>query len=135
MTKSQAIELLKCHSYNHSDLNHPKMETGFLGMLRPYRGILYEENFHEIMAILKILAPDFRNDKIDREIINAFWGICYFAKSWGTDPDGMLRRNNIIDDDQVMQLIKWIDCISYTVAMLLDGVDDDAAFDIYMTFK
>ena len=135
MNRSEALELLRYHSSDHDDIDNPKWETGFLGMLRPFRGNLLEENFHELMAILKVLAPDFRNDKIDREIVNSFWGICHFGKAWGVDPEGMLRQNNLIEADQIKRLATWIDCISYTVALLLNGIDNETAFEVYESYK
>ncbi|MFL5742599.1 MAG: hypothetical protein ACJ75B_20415 [Flavisolibacter sp.] len=134
MTEVEAVELLRHHSYNHDDLQHPKTEKGFLGMLRPFDGQLYEDNFHELMTILKILKQHFRDDKIDRQIISSFWGICYFSKAWGLEAEGMLRRNNLLSDDQIKKLSVWIDCISYAVMGLLDGMDDKHAFEPYTLY-
>ena len=134
MTEMEAIELLKHHSYNHEDIKHPKTEKGFLGMLRPLDGQLSEDNFHEIMTILKTLKRHFKDDKIDRQIISSFWGICHFAKAWGLDEKGMLRRNNLLNEKQIKQLSVWIECISYAVMGLLDGMDDEDAFELYKLY-
>ncbi|WP_460583942.1 hypothetical protein [Hymenobacter arcticus] len=134
MTELEALELLKHHSYNHDDIEHPKTTQGFLGMLRPFTGQLYEANFHELMSIIKLLKEHFRGDRIERQIISSFWGICHFSAAWGLDEDGMLRRNNLLSAEQVQQLSTWIECVSYTISSLLDGVDDDGAFELYRLY-
>lgn len=131
MTQAEALELLKHHSYNHEDIGHPKTVKGFLGMLRPFSGQLYDENFHELITILKILKQEFRNDKSDRQIISSFWGICHFSNAWGFYREGMLKRNNLLSDKQIEQLVTWVDCISYVVMGLLDGMNDEQAFEPY----
>ena len=85
MTENEAIELLKKHSYVHNDLDDPKLTKGFLGMLRPFTGGLYRDNFHELMQILQVLKQRFLDTTVDREIMPCFWGICHFARVWGVD--------------------------------------------------
>lgn len=81
MTEKEALELLKHHSFVHHDTDNPKSEKGFLGMLRPFRGELYEENFHELMNILKILKKHFEGENIDKQIISNFWSICHLSRA------------------------------------------------------
>src|SRR5262245_37045603 len=111
MTPAEAKELLLIHSFAHPDIKHPKMECGFLGSLRPYRGHLVEESFHEVMAALRALAPTFHQPTVDREVVGALWGICHLARSWGVHPDGMLRRNGLIQEQDIARLERWVDCI------------------------
>ena len=134
MTEIEALELLKHHSYNHDDIEHPKTEKGFLGMLKPFDGQLYEANFYELMSILTILKQHFRKDKIDRQIISSVWGICHFSRAWGLDEEGMLKRNNLLEESQIKQLLVWVDCISYVVSGLLEGMDDENAFEPYRLY-
>lgn len=54
MTEKEAIELLKYHSFTHESIDNPKSEKGFLGMLRPFQGELFENNFHELMEVIKV---------------------------------------------------------------------------------
>lgn len=61
--------LLKCHAFSYDDLSHPKMQNGFTGSLRPFRGHLIEENFHELMEILRVLAPELARPTLDREVM------------------------------------------------------------------
>ena len=83
------------------------------------------------MSILELLKEHFRSDKIERQIVSSFWGICHFSAAWGLDKEGMLRRNNLLTENQIKQLSTWIECISYTISSLLDGVDDDGSFELY----
>jgi hypothetical protein len=132
MTKDEAKEILKYHSFTHEDLNHSKMERGFLGMLRPFSGELIEENYHEVIQALKVLANELRNNKqIDKEIISAIWGICHLTRSWAIDKEGMLQRNNLIKEAQIAKLEEWIGNISYATMMILDGSDNATAFEFY----
>ena len=131
MNPSEAKELLQLHSYQHPDLDHPKMRSGFLGCLRPYRGALVEENFHEVMRALRGVAALLEQPQVDQEIINALWGICHLARAWGVAPSGMLRRNSLISSDDVVQLEAWIDCISEATMFLLDHAGSDEAFHDY----
>ena len=131
MTFKEAKQTLLLHSFSHSDLSHPKMATGFLGSLRPYQGIK-EENFREVMEAIKSLAEYFQKEPLlDKEIVNALWGICHLARAWGVHPDGMLRRNNLISEKEHLQLEEWIETISYATMMLLDGCDMDIALEEY----
>ncbi len=133
MDASQAKELLLFHSFSHSDINHPKMETGFLGSLRPYSG-LQESNFHEVMQAIIALAPNLQNDEVlDREIVCALWAICDLARAWGVHPNGMLRKNQLITLQDSARLEQWVNAISSAVFFLLDGADLETALDGYQT--
>lgn len=126
--------MLDYHSGVHENTDHPKSERGFLGMLRPFRGELHEENFHEVMTILKVLAARFRNESIDRRLISHFWSICHGTRTWAIDEDGMLGRTKLITDKQRERLSEWIDCISYALMMLLDDQEDTTAFEYYRDY-
>ena len=129
MTPEAARELLLFHSGTHPCVDDVRWEQGFLGMLRPYRG-LREENFHSVMACLRALADDLQGDTIDRAVVSALWGICHLARAWGISPEGMLRSNDLISGDDVSRLQDWVEQISSTTFFILDG-DVDEAFDSY----
>lgn len=131
MTKTEAIELLKHHSFTHPDADHPLSENGFLGTLRPFDGKLHEKNFHEVMLILKLLADEFRKEQINNEIMTSFWAICHLGRLWGIEKDGMIQRNALISPEQVAELTNWIEQISDTILLLLEGQNDDIAFGNY----
>ncbi len=131
MTLDEAKELLSLHAFTHPDAaEHPKAESGFLGALRPYRG-LSEANFREVMLALRVLGPSLAEDRLDREVVAALWGICHFGRAWGVHPEGMLRRNGHIADADVVRLEQWLEAISYATACLLDGAGEDVAFETY----
>jgi hypothetical protein len=126
---AHARELLLLHSTGHPDVHHPTWERGFLGSLRPYRG-LREANLHEVMAALVALAPELRRERVDREVVAALWGICMLARLCGLHPDGMLRRNGLISDEDVARLDAWVQAIQWAVSMLLGTTDGpDAPLD------
>ncbi|OWR29169.1 hypothetical protein CDO73_16025 [Saccharibacillus sp. O23] len=128
MNREEAVELLKKHAYVHEDLEDERLTRGFLGMLRPFDGTLIEANFHELMEILDVLADEFEQDTLDRSVISCLWSICQYARAWALEPDGMLRRNELIDDGQLRQMAEWVDIVSYAVATLLEGAGREEAF-------
>ncbi|MDF1755233.1 MAG: hypothetical protein P1U89_20760 [Verrucomicrobiales bacterium] len=132
MTPSEAKVLLSYHSGRNADIDHPKWETGFLGSLRPFRGYLLPENFHEVMACLRALAPEIsQGGTIDREVVNDVVGILHLGRSWAIHPDGMLQRNNLISEADVARLEDWLDTISYSFMMVLDSDDPEEWFSQY----
>ncbi len=127
MTPAEAKRLLLLHSFGLDDFDDPAMEVGFIGSLRPYRGLI-ERNFHEVMAALGVLAPQLQLGQIDAQIVSALWSICHTARAWGVHPDGMLRRNHLIAPADVERLENWIETISYATMILLDNGDLETAF-------
>ncbi len=126
MTKEEARQLLFHHAFMEENVAHAKSEVGFLRMLRPFNGVLVEENYHEIMGALKVLADDLARENVDRSVVSALWGICHLARCWATHPEGMLRSNNLITEAQVEKIASWIDDISYATMLLLEGAPDEA---------
>ena len=133
MTEKNAIEELMFQSGRHSDIENPRWENGFLGMLRPFQGNLIEENFHKIISILYILSDKLNEELIKKEIIASIWGICHLGRAWGIYPEGMLQSNNLISKEQIKDLDNWIEHISYITFCLLDGCGKDVAFEFYET--
>jgi hypothetical protein len=131
MTEDEAKEILLLHSFSHpNSANDPRAETGFLGSLRPYYGTLNVENYHAVMNALRALAPKLRaSEELDREVVSALWGICHLALAWGVHPDGMLRRNNLIAEADVLTLAGWVQDISYATMCLLEGSELEVAFE------
>lgn len=102
-------------------------EGSFLDMLRPYRGIR-QEILDELEHSLRAAAPRFMEPTVDRELVGSLWAICHLGRLWATDPDGMLRRNNLITLEDLRRLGIFLEKISYATMMLLDGCDVDVAF-------
>lgn len=107
------------------------MQSGFLGSLRPFQGHLIEQNYHEVMAALRVVAPSLEQPDVDREVVRSLWGICHLARAWGVYPDGMLRSNGLIQPADVERLDDWVERISYATFVLLDGGGIDRAFELY----
>ena len=123
MTVEEAREILKYHSYSHDDIDNPKSETGFIGMLRPYKGYLIEENYTEIIEVIKVLLPEItKGEFIEKEIICQILAICYFTSNWGINKDGMLRRNGLLSNEDVEKLQLWIEGI---LKVIVDGSSEN----------
>lgn len=132
MTSREAKELLLLHGFSHpSAHDDPRAARGFLGSLRPYTGSLDPRNLHEVMAALVTLAPELERPSVDREILDALWSMTHLARAWALDPDGMLRRNGLISDDDAGTLASWIEAISYATMTLLGGAGVDEALEPY----
>ncbi|CAI6056860.1 hypothetical protein PAECIP112173_01625 [Paenibacillus sp. JJ-100] len=134
MERYEAIQLLKYHAFAHDDIKHPKMEHGFLGSLRPFRGQLIEENFHELMTILRVLAPELSNSALDREIMACLWSITHLARAWAVEPEGMLRSNHLISDEQVQLMEEWLNLFSYAIMILIEDGGEQEAFWEYQQY-
>ena len=131
LSPAQARELLQFHSGRHEDVDHAKWTGGFLGSLRPYRG-LDPRNFHEVMRCLMALAPELAAPgPIDRGLVADVWGICHLARAWGVEPGGMLRSEGLIQPEEAERLASWIHQISHAMFCLLDGCDTGVAFEGY----
>lgn len=135
MTEEQAIELLKHHALVHDETDHPKAEQGFLGMLKHYTGNFNEDNFHEVMEIIRCLANRLQVDVVDRTIIGSIFGICFCSWNWVIKQDSLLRRSHAIDEESIEKLNAWIDCIYWTTTLLLNGEELEAAFVEYHQYK
>ncbi|MBI5537982.1 MAG: hypothetical protein HY898_34990 [Deltaproteobacteria bacterium] len=120
MTPQQAREALLFHSGARPQSDDPRWGKAFLGMLRPYRG-LREECFQDVMECLRAVAIDLRGAAIDRELVASLWAICHFGRAWGVSPDGELQRNHLIKPEDVKKLEGWVEQISETVFLLLEG--------------
>ncbi len=133
MTKKIAKDWLLFHSFMHENLHHPKMEAGFLGMLRYFDGQLKEYTFHEVMQIIRVLADELNGKQktVDKEIMSAILGILHFGRSWGLHPDDRLQKEKLISKGQAETLEGWLDTISYVVTSLLGGTDVKTAFEFY----
>jgi len=101
-------------------------------MLRPYKGHLVAENYHEVIACIRCLAPVLQNSEtLPRGVVSSIWGICHLSRSWGVEPGGMLRSNKLIANEDVERLETWVETISYATMLLIDGADPETAFEFY----
>ena len=122
MTPDEARRLLRIHAGRDADSDPAKWETGFVGQLRPYRGSLNEANFREVMAAIRVLAPKIAESEfVDRELIADLWSLIWFPRMWAFPPDGMLRRNDLIDGQALSVLDDWLNRIAEAVSYALEG--------------
>lgn len=91
MDVQEAKELLSFHSGRNSDIDNPKWKNGFLGSLRPIKG-LNRGNFIEVMECLRTLKDEIAAPLIDREIVCDIVGITHLTRAWAS-PQGMLGRH------------------------------------------
>ncbi len=99
----------------------------FASMLRPYRG-LREEVLQDLWGALRVCAPRIASESVERELLAALWAIGHVGRTWALDPDGMIRRNNLIADDELTKLSEFLYRFDYCVLMLLEG-NLEEAFD------
>lgn len=52
--------------------------------------------------------------------------VCMLA--WAVEPEGMLRSNNLITDEQVALMEQWLSLFSYAVMTLIEGGGEEEAF-------
>jgi hypothetical protein len=98
------------------------LETGFLGSLRPYKG-LQEQNFHQVMEALFTVGQSIHaSPQLDRELVHAIWHICSTTRLQGLTPKGLLQRNKLIAQDDVARLDRWIEIIENTTLGFLQGL-------------
>lgn len=117
-----AIEELSFHCGSHPSIHDPRWDSGFLQTLRPYRGHLDRDAWSRVIQCVDAVAGHIKEAPvIDRSIINSLWAICYYSRLWALEPDGMLRRNNLISEADQATLAEWLDDLSYRIACMLDG--------------
>ena len=127
MDVKEAKELLSFHSGRNSDIHNPKWKNGFLGSLRPLRG-LNRENFIEVIECLRTLKDEIAFPLIDREIVSDIVGITHLTRIWAS-PQGMLGRNHLLTEEQTKHLLAWVDIIESCFMYLLDGAEEEAFAD------
>lgn len=133
MTISEAKELLSFHSCRNTNIDNPKWKNGFLGHLRPFKGELNENNFIEVMECMKVLAQNFENDCIDKNMISDIYTITYLARCWSNE-SGMLGSNKLLTAEQTDLLNDWIYIMEYALFSLLDSSGEEEAFWAYNEF-
>src|SRR3954463_3134549 len=119
MTPEDARAVLRKHTAPPSDEGEP----GFLGMLRPYKG-LKEEHFREIMEALQAVAPELRKRSVDRELMADLWELVFLPWLWALAPGGMLQRTHRVSDEDQRVLAKWLEEIGLTVSLVLGATDE-----------
>ncbi len=126
MTPDYAKQLILKHALVSRDAADLASNHGFLGSLKNESG-LNENNFHEVMASIAELAPNFTEteDGHNPEIMAALWRIVTLGREWGLSPDSSVtvREAHMFED--------WINKIAWAVTMFLDGEESEVAFRDY----
>lgn len=131
MSIDEAKELLSYHSGRNGNIDNPKWINGFLGSLRPFKGELIERNFIEVVECMKVLQDEFKQEKVDKNILSDIVGITYLARIWAS-PDGMLGSNNLLSEEQTARLNLWVDIIQEALMWLLDDAPEEAFWSYKM---
>lgn len=135
MDADEAIDILHCHAGNiDDDADWSKFDSGFVGMLRPYSGLL-ESNFHELMVALYKAAPVFQQSgKIDNKLAHSLWSICSSVHTTATREGSALRRNNLITDSDLKRLTRWVDIFEWDCQMLIMGIAPHIVIESYADY-
>jgi hypothetical protein len=120
MTPDEAAQRLIAHSMPGSG--------SFLGMLRPYRGI-DAAVLGDLLACLRECAPLLQSEKVPRELVGAIVAITELGRRWALHPNGMLRRNGLISDEDAARVADTIEQFGYAALVLLDAGDVETAFE------
>ncbi len=125
MEFDSAVVAPQFHSGSHPDIDDPRWENGFLRSLRPYDGLDHEAWDH-VMECVDAVAEHLKTSPVlNRSVINSLWAICHYSRAWGLHPGGMLRRNNLIKEHELVTLEEWIETLSERIAFMLDGMDGE----------
>lgn len=118
MQLSEAKFLIRMHA---GTVEGPKMDTGFIGCLRPYRG-LDDENFEEVVEAIATVANDLEvGPQVDRDVIFALWSMCQTARIYGVREGGILTRNHLTSPDDRRKLEMWVNIIESMTLRILRG--------------
>jgi hypothetical protein len=110
------------------------LDDGFLGSLRPYRG-LQEKNFHLVMEALFVWGEQIRlSPHVDRSVVESLWSMCALARYWGVSPTGMLQRNRLITESDAKRIEMWIDTIERTAWGFLRGNPPEMEVERYANY-
>lgn len=124
MTFDEAREQLGFHCGRDLRIDDPRWRNGILATLRPYAG-LRRDAMTNVDRCVDIVADHLRHAAtLDRGVMNSLWGIVHLTRAWALHPDGMLKQNGLITEEDAHTLEEWVDALSYRVMMLLDDCDD-----------
>jgi transposase len=107
----------------------------FLDALRPYRRVLPRAEFHRVADAMRGVADCIRKDPIDREALDILLHLLHTADAWALDPDGMLRRNKLISDEDQRVMGRWLGVLSEVLGRLVAGDEIDTAFKPYTDLR
>lgn len=125
MKYRDALNTILMHGVGRRDvpLSDALHEHGFVGCLRPWSG-LRDQNYRELMlAILSLHESLAGSDCWPTELVAGIMGITRMAHSWALDSNGMLQRNHLITEPEIVKLRHWVHRIESVTELLLMGND------------
>jgi hypothetical protein len=133
MTRQDILINFSFHSQANEDCDDCRWDDYFLGSIRPYKSYTSViNNLQKIVSDLRFVSDWIRSsESLPKSFVNDVSGIIYFGKEWAVEDESMLKRNNLITTEELMDLRKWLSCLEYIWVMLLDGQNDDIAFEVY----
>lgn len=119
----------------HAGMSSEDIQSdGFLGTLRPYKG-LHDENFHQVMeAILLAGESIYSEPKIDRDLVDAIWRMCIIARLSGIELNGPLVKNKLISPQDSLKLQSWVTTMEKTMLRLLSGNSPSESIHAYCEY-
>lgn len=123
------MEILSFHSCRNINVEDPRWEFGFVGRLRPSGGELNEDNFIQIMESIRILRDDLSAEMISKNLVYDITSIIHLTRLWCMPPSGTVNTNVTAHEQE--QLLQWVEIIEKTLFYLLDGADEEIAFQDY----
>jgi hypothetical protein len=121
MTLDAAREQLEFHCGAEPRIDDPRWKDGLLSTLRPYAGLRLDV-LANVTECVDAVADHLRTTShLDRRIVSSLWAIVHLTRAWALEPDGMLKRNHLITDEDAATLESWVSDLSYQIFTILDG--------------
>lgn len=130
MDRIEAIGLLQSHA---GIADGPRLRNGIVGALRPFIGI-QERNFHEVMECVFLLHEELGSDEIDTRIPHSLLTIVATVTGWAILPNSMLRRNGLINEQDLGKLTSWISIIGSTSIRYMRKLSHSVALSAYLEY-
>ena len=120
MTYEEAVEQLTFHCGTNPDIENPRWKDGFLQTLRPFKG-LRKDSYENLCQCVNAVGPHLRSSaELDRDVVASLWAVLHFADAWAIQPDGMLRRDNLISKSDLATMRGWVLELREQIARWLD---------------
>jgi hypothetical protein len=120
MTYEEAVEQLSFHCGANPDIENPRWKNGFLQTLRPFGG-LRNDVYDDLCACVDAVGPHLRSSaQLNRDVVASLWAVLHYADAWAIQPDGMLRRNDLISEEDLATIRGWILGLREQIARWLD---------------
>ena len=85
----------------------------------------------EVELCLRTLGPALqKGGTVERELISDFLYIVGAGSHWAVHPDGMIQRNQLMEENDTLRLRRWLAELSMALAMIVEagcGIEDAMA--------